>query len=181
MQNYDDFALCPEKFEDMAKEYIANQGRINSLSAKIGGGERAAKSEIERDDIDLLFKKIEYLRVLVSDLKMRTSNPDALAVLDNVSSDILEQNKNLSILLNAGAMAFDHEDEQMDMFCNNLKVAINTASDIVKLLIKIKDDDETFQLSPALTESINSFLEINNQLVSLFGECRYRGFSLFRK
>lgn len=173
MQVYDDYAICPDKFEEMAKEFVANQSKISGLCAKISDLQVVKKSEISKDDVDMLFKKIEYLRVLLADLKNRSTNSDVLLVLDSIAEEIKQQTESLSKLLNVGISALEQNEVRGDMFCNNLKLSINTAGDIVKLLIKIKDDDQTFELSPALTEAINIFLQINNQLVSLFGECRY--------
>ncbi len=172
MQVYDDYALSPENFEVMAKEYKAKESNILSLKTKV--------SEIDRIDVDSLFNKIEYLRVLVNDLKTRTTNSDVIVVLNQISDDIATETQNLSQTLDGGTIALENETMPIDMFCNNLKIAINTTGDILKLLIKIKDDDETFELSPVLTSSTNTFLEINNQLVSLFGECKYRSFRLFK-
>lgn len=173
MQMYDDYAMSPENFEIMAKEYNINQNKVLSLKTKA--------CEINQDDVKLLFNKIEYLRVLVDNLKNHTSNIDILKVLDDVAIDIQDQTKQLSEVLGRIVKGFDNQDDEIKIFCNNLKLAINTAGDIIKLLVKIKDEDETFELSPKLTNNINEFVDINNQLVSLFGECRYRGFAIYRK
>lgn len=174
MNIYDDYAVSPSNFEKMAKEYsLQSNGKILSLKAK--------QCEISQDDVDALFAKIEYLRVLVGNLKNRTNNTDVLLVLNNISSEIATNVTNLSGVLNGGVKTFEREDQNYEIFCNNLKLSINTTGDIIKLLIKIKDDDVTFQFAPKLTDATDSFIDINNQLVSLFGDCRYRNFSLFSK
>ena len=168
MELYDDFLMSPENFEAMAKEFGENaKGEI--LSVK--------KTSVNENDVKDIFKKIEFLRVLVVDLKGKTKNQEILVVLSDISNQIESQNNALaevfdgSVTNNVGVQ--ESAEEMAKMFCNNLKIAISTASDIVRLLIKIKDEDSSFLLAPKLTESTNVFLDINNQLVSLFGECRF--------
>ena len=170
---YDDYALNPESFEDMAREYQSNRRQVLGLKVKI--------TEVDPNDVKQLFAKLEYLRVLTQSLKNHTSNADAQKVLDDVLVDIVEQTKRLSEILKPVAMIYQTDEVDLKIFCNNLKLAINTTGDIVKLLVKIKDDDESFELSLKLTNSINEFVDINNQLVSLFGECRYRVFGIYKK
>ena len=111
---------------------------------------------------------------MLGDLKKRTSNADILLVLDELSITLQEQTKKLTELFDGLTVSQNNDEEEYKMFCNNLKIAINTTSDIVKLLIEIKDDEKTpSEAKLSLTESINTFLDINNKLVSLFGECRY--------
>ena len=173
MQTYDDFALSPENFEEMAREYKCNQHQVLGLQVKA--------FEIDQNDVKMLFEKFEYLRVLVKSLKNHTSNVDVQRVIDDVLIDIADQTKTLSESLKPVAMTFQNNEEDLKIFCNNLKLAINTTGDIVKLLVRIKDQDESFALSPSLTKSVSEFVDINNQLVSLFGECRYRGFGVYKK
>ena len=171
MELYDDFLMSPENFETMAKEFDKKaKGEI--LSVK--------KTSVNENDVKDLFKKIEFLRVLVVDLKSKTKNQEILVVLSDISNQIESQNNTLAEVFedvatnNVGVQ--ESAEEMAKMFCNNLKIAISTASDIVRLLIKIKDEDNSFVLAPKLTESTNVFLDINNQLVSLFGECRFLRF-----
>ena len=165
MEIYNDFAISPQNFEAMAKEYsLQKQSSIFS----------ANKQDVSKEDIKSLFSKLEYLKVLIVDLQKRTSNADILLVLDDLSKVLKEQNQKLSNILDSQTSIQTESEENFKMFCNNLKIAINTTSDIVKLLIKIKDDEQTTgDAKLSLTDSINIFLDINNKLVSLFGECRY--------
>lgn len=171
MQLYDDYAMNPENFEVMAKEYKSQESRVVGLGANV--------CKIDSNDIKSVFEKIEYLKVLISNLKNHTSNVDALKVLDDISLDVSMQSKNLSNLFGQFVQSENEKEEDIKIFCNNLKLAINTTGEIVKILVKIKDADETFELSQNLTNSINNFIDMNNQLVSLFGECRYRAFGTF--
>ena len=164
MNMYNDGLVDTSKFEQMAKEYRLLQ-KSQILKTK--------KCEISSDEISMLFAKIEYLRVLTNDLKNRTKNADILLILGEISKKIEENTESLSKILNQNTLVQCQTKAEAKMFCNNLKLAINTPGDILKLLVKIKDDDSTFELSPPLTEIINSFIEINNQYVSLFGECQY--------
>ncbi len=165
MEIYNDFAINPQNFEAMAKEYsLQKQSSIFSIN----------KQDIDEKEIKSLTAKLEYLRVLLGDLKKRTSNADILLVLDELSITLQEQTKKLTELFDGLTVSQNNDEEEYKMFCNNLKIAINTTSDIVKLLIEIKDDEKTpSEAKLSLTESINTFLDINNKLVSLFGECRY--------
>lgn len=165
MEIYNDFAINPQNFEAMAKEYsLQKQSSIFSIN----------KQDVDEKEIKSLTAKLEYLRVLLGDLKKRTSNADILLVLDELSITLQEQTKKLTELFDGLTVSQNNDEEEYKMFCNNLKIAINTTSDIVKLLIEIKDDEKTpSEAKLSLTESINAFLDINNKLVSLFGECRY--------
>lgn len=162
---YDDFALSPQNFEVMAKEYaLQKQSGVFSVN----------KQDINKEDVKSLFSKLEYLRVLLVDLKTRTSNADIIIVLDELSKTLQEQNQKLTELFDGATWIQTDDEENYKMFCNNLKIAINTTSDIIKLLINIKDDEQTpSEVKLSLTNSINVFLDFNNKLVSLFGECRY--------
>lgn len=161
---YNDGLVDISKFEQMAKEYSLLQ-KSQILKTK--------NCDISSDDVSMLFAKIEYLKVLTNDLSTKTKNADILLILGEISKKIEENTENLSKILNQNALVQCQTKAEAKMFCNNLKLAINTTGDILKLLTKIKDNDSTFELSPALTEIINSFIEINNQYVSLFGECQY--------
>ena len=171
---YDDFAMEPNNFEAMAKEYMAQ-----SKSKILGNDFSKENNDKLKDRQSALFKNLEYLRVLVEDLKMRTKNEDILAVLAETSNDIVHETQKLNALLGATASAVADDSNQIKMFCNNLKLAIQTASEVVRLLIEIKDDDSiSADIKPNLTQSIDAFLTINNKLVSLFGECRYLTFGI---
>lgn len=165
MEIYNDFAIGLQNFEAMAKEYaLQKQSSIFSIN----------KQDVDEKEIKSLMAKLEYLRVLLGDLKNRTSNADILLVLDELSITLQEQTKKLTVLFDGLTVSQNNDEEEYKMFCNNLKIAINTTSDIVKLLIEIKDNEKTpSEAKLSLTESINTFLDINNKLVSLFGDCRY--------
>ena len=168
MNKYDDFALDFSSFENMAKEYNA---QIQSNALKV------EKKDVDEKQVNSLLSKIEYLKVLVSDLKRRTSNADILLVLDDISNNIKSQNQILTELFGQGTSIQSQEEDNFKMFCNNLKVAISTTSEIIKTLIEIKDNESVdADTKLKLTEVINCFLDINNSLVSLFGECRYLRF-----
>ena len=173
MQVYDDYAINPQSFEIMAKEFsrCQNSEIFSASKNKIVG----------HFDEEPLFKKLEYLKVLLQDLKTRTSNRDVLLVLEGVFEDVKNQTKTLQKLFeNASMASFDKPN--VDMFCNNLKLAINTTGEIVKLLISVKDNESvTYDAKLVLTDTIFDFLDINNSLVSLFGECRYLTFAKFPK
>ena len=168
MNKYDDFALDFESFENMAKEYNA---QIQSNALKV------EKKDVDEKEINSLLSKIEYLKVLLNDLKRITSNADILLVLDDISNGVERQNKILVELFGQGITIQAQAEDNFKMFCNNLKAAIGTTSEIIKTLIEIKDNasvDANTKLK--LTEVINIFLDINNSLVSLFGDCRYLRF-----
>ena len=165
MNKYDDFSIDLSNFEAMAKEYNA-QIKSNVLKVE--------QQDVNNENIKSLFNRIEYLKVVVNNLKSHTSNNDILVVLDDTYNKILEQNIFLNNILNGGIFVQNQSQDEFKMFCNNLKIAISTASDVVKVLVKIKDSDIVeSDIKPKLTESVNVFLDINNSLVSLFGECRY--------
>lgn len=165
MKEYDDFAVNLSNFETMAKEYNA---KIQSKALGVDS------LNVDEKDIKNLFNKVEYLRVVVSNLKKHTTNSDILLVLDDVITRIVSQNNTLTEILSKDVIVESQSQDEFKMFCNNLKIAIGTSSEIVKILIDIKDSNNIVaEIKPELTESINSFLDINNSLVSLFGECRY--------
>ena len=175
MNIYDDFAVNPASFEDMAKEFC-NQKKSSVQSAENCDVLKNNQNKTQLatlDDQKQLKNKVEYLLVLIKDLKTRTSNNDVLIVLNNLQDEIENQQH---IIDDIFQIASEQSSQKADinMFCNNLKIALNTTSDIVKLLIKLKDSDETsFEQKQMLTQSMNTFLDINNNFVSLFGECQY--------
>ena len=164
MSVYNDELIDVSTFEQMAKEYNLVQ---KSQILKTG------KLDISQDDKNLLFAKIEYLKVLTDNLKNLTKNANILQILGEILQKIDKNSQILIELLGQSIAVQTTNQTELTMFCNNLKLAINTTGDILKLLVKIKTDDETFELSPSLTQQINSFIEINNEYVSLFGECQY--------
>ena len=161
---YNDGLIDTSKFEQMAKEYSLVQ---KSQILKTG------KLDISQDEKNLLFVKIEYLKVLTGKLKNLTKNANILQILGEILQKIDNNSQILIELLGQSTAVQTINQTELTMFCNNLKLAINTTGDIIKLLVKIKTDDQTFELSPSLTKQINSFIEINNEYVSLFGECQY--------
>ena len=175
MNIYDDFAVNPASFEVMAKEFC-KQKNLAVQSADDRDVSKSGQKKLYMATLDeqkQVKNKVEYLLVLVKDLKTRTSNNDVLIVLNNLQSEIENQQHILDDIFQITSEQSSKKAD-INMFCNNLKIALNTTSDIVKLLIKLKDSDETsFEQKQMLTESINAFLDINNNLVSLFGECQY--------
>ena len=175
MNIYDDFAVNPASFEVMAKEFC-KQKNLAVQSADDRDVSKSGQKKLYMATLDeqkQVKNKVEYLLVLVKDLKTRTSNNDVLIVLNNLQSEIENQQHILDDIFQITSEQSSKKAD-INMFCNNLKIALNTTSDIVKLLIKLKDSDETsFEQKQMLTESINAFLDINNNLVSLFVECQY--------
>ena len=173
MQMYDDYALNPQNFGIMAKEFSKCQkGEVFSVTQK---------KILENFDKEPLFKKVEYLKALIKDLKTRTSNKDVLLVLEDVFENVEKQRQTLqNVFEDVSISSFNKPN--IDMFCNNLKLAINIAGEIARLLILAKDDESTsYDTKLVLTNVIFAFLDINNSLVSLFGECRYLTFAKFPK
>lgn len=168
MTNYDDFAtMNPQKFELAVKEYSSQK------SGKI----LQTLSQNNNSDILMVQKKVEYLQNLVIELKSDTSNADVLKVLEGLGSDIKVLRDKITALADSLVSVEESEEIVTARFCNNLKLAIQTCCEIVKLLVKIKDDEKTSGENKLfITEIISSVVDINNKLVSLFGECRYRYF-----
>ena len=164
MNDYDDYAINPSNFEQMASEYNLQKQKIFSLTKKC---------EIDKSDVNSLFEKTEYLKTIVLDLEARTKNGNILLVLKEILEEVESSTKNLSNIFDDSVKTYQTEQFELVMFCNNLKLAINIVGEIIKLLIKIKDDDIKFEYSQVLTNEINRFIDINNKLASMFGECRY--------
>lgn len=172
MEKYNDFALGTENFERMAKEYE---------NKKTGEVLETKKDVKESQDFSSLQKQLDYLQNLLAEIKRHTTNSDVLLVLKEIEADVKKQIENINSLFKNNITSQSAEEPETVLFCNNLKLAIQTANDIIKNLVGIKDDEKTSgETKLALTSIINAFIEINNKLVSLFGECRYRTFSLFK-
>lgn len=163
---YDDFAILDkEKFDIVNREY-QKQKSCKILSVK----------KLQPEETESLMQKIEYLQKLLQKLKANTKNSDTLLVLDGIIQDVQNQQDKINVLL-GGAMAMGETEPETVIFCNNLKLAIQTTGEIVKQLIEVKDSEQTAgEIKPDYTDIILSFIDINNKLVSLFGECRYRVF-----
>ena len=165
MEKYDDFAINPGMFETMAKEYqVQSLSKMQSVTIK----------KPDKELVKNLFAKIRYLQSLLNTLKQHTKNADIISVIDEIYVSTQNQTEILVNLFDDVVISQNADEDDFKMFCNNLKIAINTTSDIIKLLISIKDDEAVdYEIKEKLTGVINSFLDINNNLVSLFGECRY--------
>ena len=163
-QFYDDFA-------EMTEANCKSAGREFALKKA-----RVLRASFTKTDRERLYQKIEYLQEIIPKLKNHTQNQDILNVLQKIDSQISEQKGELKLFFeNLSKTQFFGDDVQI--FCNNLKLAIQKTNEIVELLIKIKDDDSTpIEIRPQITDVINQFLNINSEFVSLFGECRYRKF-----
>ena len=163
---YDDFAILePNNFDKAIKEY-QKFGRSSVLSTK------AMQPESQK-----INDKINYLLGLVTKLKQHTTNQDKIFVLDEIYKVVEEQQSAFNTLMVEGLLLAE-EEPVTQIFCNNLKLAIQTTAEIVKLMIELKDNDLVAgEIKPQVTDIILQFLDVNNRLVSLFGECRYRGFA----
>ena len=164
---YDDFAILDADKAGLANLEYNRQGAGKILSVK----------SLQPDNYEGICQKINYLEQLFKKLKQYTKNQDTMLVLDNLSQDLQNQKDKLNVLLVSETVALGEAEPQTVIFCNNLKLAIQTTNEIVGLLIELKDSDQTAgEFRPQYTQIILSFLDINNILVSLFGECRYRVF-----
>lgn len=163
---YDDFAILnADKTELAIKEYN-RQVTSKTFSVK--------RLDTEEENV---FTKIDYLIQLVKKLQNTTKNHDTAVVLQDILQNVQNQKDKLNVLLGSEVVAFGEKQPETVVFCNNLKLAIQTAGEIVQQLILLKDNLETLgELKPQYTQIILSFLNINNILVSLFGDCRYRVF-----
>ncbi|MGN1221827.1 MAG: hypothetical protein ACI4TT_01170 [Christensenellales bacterium] len=164
---YDDFAILNEDKMNLANQEYLMHGANKIFSAK----------SLQPNEKENIMKKVEYLQNLIEKLKKNTNNEDTLLVLDDLSQSVANQKDKINVLFSE-AMALAKEVEPNTViFCNNLKLAIQTTNEIVKMLIETKDSEQTpGEIRPQYTEIIMAFLDINNKLVSLFGECRYRVF-----
>lgn len=168
---YDDFAVLePEKFGMVAKEYNKkNGGKVLSVKTV----------EHPEDELESIAKKFENLLFIVERLLGGTGNTDAIAVLNEIKQDIKTQQEIVIRLVEEGITVQSRELPDVARYCNNLKLALQVCGEIIKALVEVKDDDETSgEAKLELTNVINTMIDVNNKIVSLFGECRYRTFSL---
>ncbi len=173
MELYNDYAINPQSFEQMAKEY-KNCKNSPGLMSNTGLLADDSHNDRQAELVKQLLKQVEYLRVLTNDLKTRTKNQDIILVLGDIQNQIKLQSDIFANMFGASVQSFASDNVDIKMFCNNLKLATQSATQIVKLLVALKDlEQTTAQQKLSLTDSINQFLDINNKLVSLFGECRY--------
>lgn len=164
---YDDFAILDVDKMNLANQEYLKQGASKTFSAK----------SMQPNEQENIMKKVEYLQNLIEKLKKNTTNEDALLVLDDLSQSVANQKDKINVLFSETMAIAKEVEPNTIIFCNNLKLAIQTANEIVKMLIEIKDSEQTpGEIRPQYTEIIMSFLDINNKLVSLFGECKYRVF-----
>lgn len=164
---YDDFAtLKPDMFEQIAKEYNKqNSGKILSVN-KYG--------QID-PNFESVQKKISELKKIIDVLIKNTKNNDVVFVLKKIKSEVELQEKNIIALVGQELEVLSSEMPQTSVFCNNLKLAIQLCTEIVKGLVMLKDSDNVSQNGKLqLTQILYQFIEITNKFVSLFGECKYR-------
>lgn len=163
---YDDFAILDDDTGAASNEY-----------KKIMGGKILSVKSQQTEDQTEVLQKVEYLSSLLQKLKNDTKNADTKIVLEKTEQNLQLQQQNLLQLFGGLTMALGEKQPETVMFCNNLKLAIQTSGEIVKSLIQIKDAETTAgEIRPQYTDIILAFLDVNNNLVSLFGDCRYRVF-----
>lgn len=167
---YDDFAVIdPEKFGVVANEYQKQkQGKILSINTN----ENSLLSVVQ---------KFDTLQGITTKLLKHTVNQDTIFVLNQINEEINLQKSLLNKLIEQGITIQSKSMPDISVFCNNLKLAIQICAEILKELIAVKDaDNTTGEVKLEITNIINAVIDINNKYVSLFGECRYRIFSLKR-
>lgn len=171
---YDDFAvLGTEHYSAMAKEYN------NQQSGKILSVKKADESTQLLEDVSRKFYDLSFI---VNRLLEITTNSDAIGVLNEIEHDINTQSEIIKGLIETGVSVQNNKQIDVERYCNNLKLALQVCGEIIKELISIKDRETTSgEAKFALTNVIGAMIDINNKIVSLFGECRYRNFSLRRR
>ena len=129
---------------------------------------------IDNYDNEVL-QKIEYLLKMLPVLKQHTTSTDVIYILDGIEKQIKEEKTKLQEIFVNYTKTQVAYDTDIQIFCNNLKLSIQTSLEILDLLYKqilVLDRDKQMVLNGVM----NNFFEIIKKYVSLFGECEFRIF-----
>ena len=164
-----------EKYDDWAQMGGINQQLARREYEKMALSKAYGVEKIERKES--VFEKIAYLKTLLPILKSHNRNVDVRRVVDEIESDVEIQTKELHKIFDKRISALEMSVPDTQIFCNNLKLSIQTCLEIIQILghEKNKQGYDT-NCQKDITHVIENFFEITKKYVSLFGECKYRAF-----
>ena len=162
MKGYDDWLLIDEKNCSLASVEYDKMSKSQA--------ESLAKN-VEKQDV---FEKIAYLKSLVPILKNHAQNKDAVLVLQKIEHDLNRQIDDLKTVFGQKTLVLSTSVPDTKMFCNNLKLSVQTCLEITELLTDMVLQSSSQNHRQKLQQIAKNFFEIVQKYVSLFGECRYR-------
>ena len=160
MEEFNDWQLMNEESQHMAKKEYSNFTKSHIFSTTTP------------KYIPQLFEKIAYLKQLLKELKKHNRNEDIIYVLNDIQIDIDKQTEILKKNFDMQTNAFGIDKVETKIFCNNLKLSIQTVLEIIDLLA----NEQSILFQNENLSIIQSFLQICKKYVSLFGDCQYRLF-----
>ena len=157
MKQYNDEALCPEKFEQMAKEY-SNQKK--QIKMKRINNDYGKKSNLVFDINTNLIDLINYFDIL-SKYKLSKQNQNNITKLNNIAVGIKKIIDFKTVL------------QKNTNYCHCLTQCILLCTKVVSSIICLEEfcDDIEYKKYQDLQLDILKMIEI---LSNMFGVCNYR-------
>lgn len=162
MEVFNDWQMMGEDNQNLAQKEFAKISKSEIYATK--------QSDFSKE----IFDKIAYLKSLLPILKQHNSNSDVRFVLNGIEKNIDEQVKLLHTVFETFAGIFSTEIIETKIFCNNLKLSIQTCLEIINLLSK---QNVKFGNNKIVEKILENFVDICQKYTSLFGECQYRIFT----
>lgn len=166
MERYNDWAIMGAENQQMASKEYKKISKSKAYSVDFEEKEEG------------VFEKIAYLKSLLPILKEHNKNVDVRQVIDEIEYEISIQAGKLHKIFHKDISALETNIPDTQIFCNNLKLSIQTCLEIIKILEEEKNkQDINEQKQKDIAHVLNEFLNITKKYVSLFGECKYRVFN----
>ena len=157
MKVYYDERLCPEKFEQMAKEYskLKQQLVIKKIDNNIG------KKDLLTHEIKTNLNKVSSGIEYLSSFNLSSTNKINLKKLKEYKNKIKEQ------------IALENIKIQNSNFCQSLQQTIYFCIDIIRKILELQNycNEDEYMTYLNIQDNI---LEMINILVLMFGVCKYR-------
>ena len=162
MKSYNDCAMMNECEQTMAQsEYDRlTKSHIFSIDKAI-------------DDKNL-FDKIAYLLSLIPVLRQHNKSQEIHNVLSNIKKRIKLQTEMVKKFFDESTKAYLNNLPDTKIFCNNLKLSIQTCLEITSILASFGMECQNREQKEKMKTILDDFFEITKKYVSLFGECEYR-------
>ena len=138
------------------------------------------ETELEAHDVNKaiddknLFDKISYLLSLIPVLEQHNKSQEIHIVLNDIEKEIKSQIEILQKFFNEQTKVYSNKLPDTKIFCNNLKLSIQTCLEITSVLASFGMECQNREQKEKMKTILDNFFEITKKYVSLFGECEYR-------
>ena len=168
---YNDYATLDfDKFETVAKEYARSVNVFKTCSLE----NKNVISAIKTENNETLSQKLDYLNGLINNLKTNTRNQNLKNLIELLEFDVQNYSSRFKRIFGDDIHSLSEENLMAEMFCNNLKLAIQTSLEIEESLIFALQLEADQSVKDVIKSFIKEMFQFSKRLVSLFGDCKYR-------